>query len=140
MFLEFNLYKNRNLISVFFFISIIRYARYNLLKYSRRVFGLLVLHSLLSIEGHYVSYRLRRISVEISWKKAEAWIHNRIDKSISQCSFPVYWFFTRDTRCNDASGGFSSRDSRTARKRQNQRSEGKRRNEFPPRSEKRLMT
>lgn len=29
--------------------------------------------------------------------------------------------------------GFSSRDSRTARKRQNQRAEGKRRNEFPPR-------
>jgi len=44
---------------------------------------------------------------EFPWAFAEkTWVYNQIDKSISQCSFPAYRFFTRDTGCNDASGGF----------------------------------
>lgn len=72
----------------------------------------------------------------------------KIDKSISQRSFPAYRVFVREAAtlqyARDARIGDFHRSGEIApgrdRERQNQRSEGKRRNEFPPRSEKRLMT
>jgi len=73
-------------------------------------------------------------------------VQERIDKSISLGavgSFPAYRFFMRGAGCTMQGwrrGGFHQEIARTGRKRQNQRSGGKRRNEFPPRSEKRLMT